>query len=141
MEIKQKELKRKDLLYPELSYRVIGALFDVFNELGYGYRELFYQRALEQRLKELKIPFTRESRLPVVFHDKKIGWQTPDFIIDNKIILELKQGSRLSKKEIEQVTSYLKAGNKKLGILARFSTKGLAYRRVLYMDSYIRKNS
>lgn len=129
--IRRKTVKRKDLLYPELSYQTVGALFDVFNELDYGYRELYYQRALSQRLKEIRVPFKEQIRFPLTYRGKQIGWQTADFLIDSKIILELKRGLRISKRDIEQVVAYLEASGAKLGILARFSSKGLIYRRIL----------
>lgn len=130
-----KIVRRKDLLYPDLSYKTVGALFDVFNELGYGYREQFYQRAMKERLQELGIPFKEQVRFPLVFRGKQIGWQVVDFLIDDKIVLELKRGSRIAQRDIEQVVSYLQASNKQLGILARFSEKGLIFRRILNTHS------
>ena len=139
---KHTSIRRQDLLYPELSYQVVGAMFDVFNELGYGHREYVYQRALRKRLKELAIPFGEQIRFPLIFRGEQIGWQTVDFLIDGKIILELKRGLRISSRDIEQVNSYLLASKIKLGILARFSSKGLIYRRIInIVDSDIRKDS
>lgn len=109
-------------------------MFDVFNELGYGFREYVYQRALCERLTELNIPFRAQVKFPLVFRDKQIGWQVVDFVIDDKIILELKRGLRISKHDIEQVVSYLKGSGMKLGILARFSSGGLSYRRILNLN-------
>ncbi len=136
-----KTLKRQDLLYPELSYQIVGAMFDVFNELGYGYREYFYQKALVARLNELGVSFKEQVKLPLMFRGQQVSWQIADFIIDNKIVVELKKGFRISQNDIDQVVSYLKGADVKLGLLARFSEKGLIYRRILNSDSYIRKNS
>lgn len=124
-------LQRTDLIYPELSYQIIGALFGVFNELGYGYREKFYQRAIAQEFSKSNIKFAQEYRLPVVFRGEKIGDHIFDFLIDDKVVLELKQGDHFSKNDIIQAFEYLKGSNLKLAILARFTRKGLQYKRIV----------
>lgn len=94
-------LRRNDLVYPELSYSVIGVLFDVFNELGYGYREKYYQRAIAEEFKSLGMPFREELRFPVLFKGKQVGWHVFDFFIDNKIVLEIGYSSPIHKKRPE----------------------------------------
>ena len=124
-------VRRPDLLYPELSYKILGALFDVANELGYQYKEIHYQRAVAQRFNDLGISFESQPSVPILFQSKIIGRYFFDFLIDGKIILELKRGDNFSKKDIEQVIGYLKSKNIKLGILARFSPKGLITKRII----------
>ena len=137
----KKSLQRHDLIYPELSYRIVGVLFSVFNELGYGYKEQYYQRAIAKELKELIISFQEQIMYPIKFKGSTIGKQIFDFLIDNKIILEIKRGDRFSNKDIIQTTGYLRISNLRLAILARFSSKGLKFKRILNLDSYIRNNS
>ncbi|HVN26120.1 MAG TPA: GxxExxY protein [Candidatus Paceibacterota bacterium] len=127
----KKKLERADILYPELSYRVVGALFSVFNALGYGYREKYYQRAIAQELAIARIPFKQQIAYEIKFKNKIIGRQILDFLIDGKIVLELKRGNRFSKHDITQVYGYLKATNLKLAILARFSSKGVIFKRIV----------
>lgn len=125
------ELKRTDLVYPELSYQIVGILFGIFNDLGYGYREKFYQRAVAQELAKSKIKFKQEFRAPVIFRSKKVGDHVFDFLIEDKIVLELKQGDHFSKNDIAQAFEYLKSSNLKLAILARFTRRGLQYKRIV----------
>ncbi|MDP2741786.1 MAG: GxxExxY protein [bacterium] len=124
-------LKRTDLVYPELSYQIVGVLFTVFNALGYGYREKYYQRAIQEELKKLQMPFQEQISFPVVFKGQIIGRQIFDFLIDKKVVLEIKRGNFFSKTDIVQTTGYLKTANLKLGILARFSSKGLKFKRII----------
>ena len=126
-----KVLRRDDLLYPELSYQIIGILFSVFNQLGYGYREKYYQRAIKNELLNFKIPFKEQITFPVGYKDKIIGRNIFDFLIDNKIILEIKRGDHFSQRDIIQTTGYLKSAGLKLAILARFSSRGLKFKRII----------
>jgi GxxExxY protein len=77
----------KKLVYPELSYILMGILFEVHNKLGTKYQEKHYQRAIEIKLKELNIPYKREVKVNVEFGKENLGEFFIDFIIKNKIIL------------------------------------------------------
>lgn len=120
-----------ELIYPELSYKIIGILYKIHTELGQKYQEKYYQRAVEIALKNEKIPFVREIRVDLKFSDQKIGSYFLDFLICDKIVLELKTVDRISKNDIIQVSAYLKSTGKKLGILANFRTHKLSYKRIL----------
>ena len=120
-----------ELIYPDLSYKVIGILFDVFTGLGYGFKEKHYQKAIETTLKQLGIDYKKELPVRVDYKGKFITTLYLDFLIDDKIVLELKQGNRFNKSDIEQVYQYLKAANLKLGILARFTSSGVKFLRIL----------
>ena len=76
------------LLYPELSYLLMGILFEVHNKLGTKYQEKHYQKAIETKLKTLNIPYQREVKVVVNFEGETLGEFYLDFIIDNKIILK-----------------------------------------------------
>ncbi len=120
-----------DLIYPDLSYKIIGSLFEVFNELGYSYRETYYQRAIAKLFGKLGIKFQEQVNFPIKFKQEIIGRGICDFLIENKIILEIKRGDRFSIQDIQQLFGYLKARSLKLGILARFSSRGLKFKRIL----------
>src|SRR3989338_8497605 len=128
-------LRRKDLLYPDLSYKIIGALFNVYNNIGSGHREKFYQRAIAIEFNNLNISFGEQFYVPVKFKDKVIGKYYLDFLIENKIILEIKKGEVFLRKNIEQIFSYLKAKKFKLGILANFTKTGLKFKRIVNINS------
>lgn len=125
------QLQRKDLVYPELSYKVIGILFEVFNELGPGLQERYYQRAVAACLQSIRIPFIEQARSPLEFQNRPIGFGVLDFLIDDKIVLELKRGNRFLKQAIDQVQTYLKTSNHQLGIIANFTSHGVTYKRIL----------
>jgi GxxExxY protein len=129
--IMQIESKNK-LVYPELSYEIIGAAFEVFNNLGWGLSEKDYQKAPAQELKELGIRYKEEVYIPLEYKNLKIGRYFADFVVgDNKILLELKVVSRLGYTHARQVLGYLRSANIKLGILLYFTKDGVKYRRVL----------
>jgi N utilization substance protein A len=79
-----------------------GVLFDVFNTLGYGYREKYYQRAIAESFITSGVTFKQEFTLPIRFKDKDIGFGRADFLVEDKIILEIKRGDRISRSDIDQ---------------------------------------
>jgi len=131
----KKELLRKDLLYPEESYKIIGILFDVYNELGPGHHEKYYQRAISHMLKKHGIDFQEQFYTPLYYRGITIGKQFFDFLIENKIILEIKKGDKFSHHHIKQVSSYLKTSGYKLAILANFGRNGITFKRIINLDS------
>jgi GxxExxY protein len=127
---KDKTLKHTKILFPELSYQVMGAIFQVFKELGYGFQEKYYHRALAAVLQNFGIPFRQEVYHPILFRGKIIGRYFIDFIIDNKIALEIKVGREFYPKDWKQLSAYLKATGLPLGILILFTKDGVRFRRI-----------
>ena len=95
------------VIYPELSYKIVGILFEVYNSLGPGYQEKYYQKAIALALAENKIKFKVEVPITINFKGNKIGQYFLDFLIEEKIILEIKKGNYFSKKNIEQVYAFI----------------------------------
>ena len=124
-------IKRNDLVYPELSYQLIGIAFKVFNDLGWGHKEIYYQRAYATGLEESRIKFEREKCIAIFYGGKIIGRYKLDFVVDSKIVIEFKVRPRLGYIHIHQVLSYLKATNKKLAIVIYFTKDGVKYRRII----------
>lgn len=124
-------IKRKDLLYPELSYKIIGILYEVYNDLGYGYQEKYYEKAVEIFFKNKNINYKRQLYIPLKFRNQKIGNYFLDFLVEDKIVLELKKGDKFSKSNIDQVYEYLKVNDLKLGIIAQFSSTNLKFKRII----------
>ena len=91
------KIVRDDLVYPELSYTLVGCAFEVFNQLGYGHHEKYYQKAFAESLKIKNIQFIEQHYAPLKFNDKIIGRLFFDILIENKIIVELKKDSFFSK--------------------------------------------
>ncbi len=122
---------RNDLIYPELCYQIVGILYDVFNEIGSGHRELVYQRSLEKAFKENKIKFKSQVYAPITYKDEIVGKNYLDFLIEDKIVLEIKKDTIFRKPFINQVYSYLKAKNLQLGIVANFTREGIRFKRIV----------
>ena len=119
------------VIYPELSYKIVGLLYEIHTELGKNLQEKYYQRAVEEGLTDLHIPFRRELKADLYFHDKKIGCYFLDFLVDAKIVLELKAVPKLGRDNFRQVLSYLKVNDLDLGILVNFRQEKLEFHRVL----------
>lgn len=119
------------VIYPELSYEIVGLLYDVHNQLGNRYQEKYYQRAVEVKLKGKKISFKREIEVDLTIDNEKIGKYFLDFLIDNKVVLELKVKPVLTKNDYRQIRAYLQSCNLKLGILVNFYKERLEYKRIL----------
>jgi len=124
-------INKIELVYPELSYKIIGVSYDVFNELGPGHKEAYYQNAIASELRKLNISFKEQVYSAITFKDEMVGKYFFDFLIEDKIILEIKAGDRFSRKNIEQIYSYLKASNLKLGILINFTGDEVKFKRIL----------
>lgn len=133
MKVDKKKIK-SDLVYPELSYKIIGIMFEIYNELGPGYQEKHYQRAISEAFKKHNIFFQEQALIPLKFQDHKIGNYFLDFIVDNKIILEIKRGERFINTNIKQLNSYLKTTNLNLGILVNFTNNGLKFKRIVNIN-------
>jgi len=120
------------LIYKEESYKIIGACIEVHNELGSGFLEPIYQEALEVELTNQNIPFQREAPLPVKYKGLVLNKSyIADFILYDKIVLELKALDALSSVHESQVLNYLKATGFKLGLLVNFGQPKLQYKRLV----------
>lgn len=122
---------KKDLIYPELSYEIVGIAFDVFNALGWGHKELYYQRAFASELDKLKLNYNKEKSVPLKYNDSIIGRYVIDFIVDDKVIVELKVRPKLGYAHVKQAMAYLQSLNLKLAILIYFTKEGVKYRRII----------
>jgi GxxExxY protein len=131
----RKALKRNDLIYPELSYKIVGCLFEVFNNLGSGHREKFYQKALAFELKNQAIKFIKEFPMDLHYKGQVLGKNYLDFFIDDMIVLEIKVGKHFTKQSFDQVYDYLKLKNLKLGIIANFKNEGVKIHRIINFNN------
>ena len=121
----------KNLLYPDLSYKICGLCFYIHNKLGRYRNEKQYADALENLLKENKIDYLREKPLPVSFPGEKNRRNIPDFIIENRIILDIKAKPFITKEDYFQLRRYLESYNKELGLIINFRQKYLRPKRIL----------
>ncbi|MBI3114329.1 MAG: GxxExxY protein [Candidatus Harrisonbacteria bacterium] len=120
-----------ELIYPELSYKIVGAAFNVYNNLGWGHDEKTYQRALAIELEKAGLNYEREKFVSIDYNGEKIAKKFLDFLVDNKIIVELKIVPKLGYVHINQVVSYLKGTNMKLAIVIYFLQDGVRFKRIV----------
>jgi len=121
-----------DLLHKELTYKIRNVLFNVKKELGCGHKESVYQKAIAEELKTFGLGFSREAQISIKYKNKKVGIYIPDFVIEEKVILELKALSFVGSTEKKQVWNYLKGSDYRLALLANFGPKELTINRIIY---------
>ena len=122
--------KRGDGELDDLIYRVIGCMITVHKELGPGFLESIYHRALELELAHRGVRFESEIEIELTYRGKPLGKHRLDLLVEDQLVVELKTVEELHKKHYAQVRSYLKAANRPVGLLANFSDFQLDPRRV-----------
>ena len=121
---------KNEVIHKELSYHVMEAVFEVHNALGVGFVESVYEKALAYELELRNISFERQKVVTVLYKGHVVGTHRLDFVVDGKIILELKAVSALTDVFKQQTLSYLKATNMRLGILINFGAQRVEYTRI-----------
>lgn len=123
---------KKELLYKNEAYKIIGACMEVHNELGKGFSEIVYGDALEIEFKNQNIHYDREVSFHIYYKDIKLPHNYyADFVIDDKIIVEIKAIEQLTNSHIKQTLNYLAASELKLGLLINFGQDSLEYKRII----------
>jgi len=125
------------IFYPDLSYKINGILYKVHNRLGRYCNEKQYGDMIEELLKKEGIKFEREKILPKMFEGEKEGRNKIDFLIEEKIVLEIKAKTIIEKSDYYQIMRYLKILNKKLGLLVNFRNRYLRVKRVINPEGEI----
>ena len=116
----------------EISYRIRGILFNVYNKLGPGLFESVYEEIIAFELKKNGIQFQRQKSLPVIWEQVKLdhGFRA-DLIIENKVIVELKSVEKLAPIHTMQLLTYLRVSDLKLGLLINFNDSPLFIKRLV----------
>ena len=122
----------KDLLHKELSYKLVGCIYEVYNELGPAHKEQIYHEALKIAFEDKKLQFRDKPRLKIQFRGENIGIYEPDFIVEDKMIVEIKSLLNLPKVFEKQLYYYLRGTEYKLGYLVNFGNEKLDIRRRVY---------
>lgn len=128
------QLLRNDLVYPELSYQLVGYAYEVFDELGPGHSEKTYQKSYAIMLKRTEHQYNEQVYYPVRFKDEIVSKGFLDFKVDEKVIVELKKDGHFSKTHIEQVLDYLKKSQLKLALLINFTKEGVKFKRIVNIN-------
>lgn len=124
-------MNKANIIYPELSYVVVGILFSVHNQLGQYAREKQYCDLIELKFKEIGMPYKRECRIGE-------SNNIVDFIIDNKIILEVKAKRLTTKEDYFQTQRYLQETNIKLALLINFRSKYIKPKRIVRIENKLK---
>jgi GxxExxY protein len=120
-----------DFKYREITEKIIGCAMKVHRELDCGFQEVIYQRALEVEFKSQNIAHAREFEIPIYYQGVDVGLRRVDFLVDNKISLELKALSKLEDIHLAQAINYLEAYNLEVVLLINFGSLRLEFKRLL----------
>jgi len=131
----------RTLLYEDLTYQIRGAAFEVKKQLGLGHKESVYQHALEKELELRGLNFSHEQSIDICYEDQMVGTYRPDFIVENKVMVELKALPEIGKPQVEQLWSYLKGCDYKLALLVNFGSKDLGIKRIVYDSARVSGSS
>ncbi len=122
---------QQDYKYGDLTHRVIGCSMEVHRVLGNGFQEVIYQRALAYELEQQTIGFAREVDMPIFYKSILMGTRRADFLIEEKVMVELKAIIKLEEVHLAQAINYLEAYNLEIGLLINFGASSLEFKRVL----------
>lgn len=129
-----------EIIQKELSYRIMGVLFDVHSKLGNRYQEKYYQRAIAKGFKKSGLRYEQELEVNLDYDGDSIGKYFLDFLVEDKVVVEIKTVPRFRPIDFRQVLAYLRSKGLELGILANFRPDSLEYKRILNSDLIRSKN-
>jgi GxxExxY protein len=121
----------KDLIYSELTRAIIGAAMEVHSNLGPGFLESVYEEAMAIEFNLQKVSYERQKPIAVMYKGEKAKDFFCDFLVDEKVLVELKALKTLTNIEEAQVLNYLKATKLKIGLLINFGEQSLRYKRLV----------
>lgn len=129
-------MENSTLIYKELSYKINSLCFDVHNQIGGGLLEKVYQKALSIALSNARISFEEQVKAPILFHNEIIDYGFIDFLIEKKIVLEIKKDPKFVPANFTQVEKYLNALDISLVLLIHFGYEKVIIRRVINKNHF-----
>lgn len=132
-----------ELKYKDITEKIIGCSFEVHKFLGNGFREVIYQRALAYEFKKAGLNFFREIEQDIFYKDltKPIGRRRADFVVEAKVLVELKAKRELEDSHLAQTLNYLKAYKLEVGLLINFGSKSLTFKRLVLSETKSAKSN
>lgn len=121
----------RGLKHRDLTEKLIGIFFDIYNELGHGFLESVYEQAFAVTLAENGVFFERQVAVPVWYHGQQIGDFRADLLVDSKVIIEMKVGRAIDPAWEKQILNYLRATEIEVGMLLNFGPKA-EFRRYVF---------
>jgi len=131
------------MIKDELSYKIIGCAMKVHNTLGPGFQEVIYQRCLSIELNKAGINHTREQEHIIYYEGLEVGTRRADFVIENKLVVELKALTNLEDVHLAQAKNYVVAYDFPLGLLINFGNTSLQYKLLFnpkYQNQFLKQN-
>jgi GxxExxY protein len=119
------------LKYAETTEKIIGCAMTVHRKMKAGYSELIYSRCLAIEFDKIHLCYKKEMELPIYYDETIVGKRRVDFLIEDKIVVELKAISDLTNKELNQSLNYLENHRKEIALLINFGAKSLQFKRVI----------
>jgi len=122
-----------ELKFKEITEKIIGASFEVHKFLGNGFQEVIYQRALALELSQAGLTYAREIEQEIFYKElpEPIGTRRADFVVEGKVLVELKALITLEDVHLAQVLNYLKAYKLEVALLINFGSKSLTFKRLI----------
>lgn len=121
---------KQEYKYSELTSQIIGCAMEVHKQLGNGFQEVIYQRALEIEMSMATITLSREFEMPIYYRNVQIGTRRVDFLVNGIISVELKAITKLEDIHLAQAINYLEAYNLEVGLLINFGERSLNFKRL-----------
>ena len=123
----------EELKHKEITKKIIGAAFEVHKFLGNGFQEVIYQRALAWEMSQVDLTFNREIEQDIYYKElsEPIGTRRADFVVENKVLVELKALKELEDVHMAQALNYLKAYKLEVALLLNFGSKSLQFKRLV----------
>ena len=122
-----------ELIYKEESYTIIGLCMEVHNQLGHGFSEIVYKDALEFEFSKNGVVYEREKEYPVFYKGNLLKHKFyADFVVFDKIILEVKCVKSIADEHESQAINYLKVSDNRLALLVNFARGKMEYKRIIY---------
>ena len=128
--------KTPDFKHKNLTGKIIGAAMNVHSELGNGFREIVYHRAMKHELTTQELNFQSELTMPLYYKDINVGARRVDLLVEKKILVELKAVGEINDQHISQVLNYLKAYKLEVALLLNFGENSLTFKRIAQMKNY-----
>ena len=118
------------LLHSDVTDSILGAFYEVYNELRYGYLEAVYCNALEVEFKRRGVPYVREMLLAVMYKGDHVGLYRADFLVAGCVVLEIKATRQLGDADKRQLLNYLRTTKREVGLILHFGPKAQFHRMV-----------
>jgi len=122
---------KPEFLHSELTSKTIKCAMEVHKNFGNGFQEIVYQRCLAIELSNMGLDFVREKEMDLIYKNKNVGTRRVDFLVEGKIMVELKAITKLEDVHLAQTINYLEAYGLDVGLLISFGERSLNFKRVM----------